>query len=294
MKFEKRWVRKMDKVLWVVIITAIAGIGGTGTGGIIGVILKRDSTKVVSLLLAFAGGIMLAVVNFDLIPESFNPEGATSEMPLVLVIFGVALGYCAIYILNLIIDNKVNPELAHIDENHPATADGLDELIHADHLKKHTDEGNKYEIFIAGIVMACAIGLHNIPEGMVIGASYAGAGNELFGNAGFLVAIVIGLHNIPEGMSVSVPLITGGMKSSKAVFVTALSGASTVIGAVLGLLIGLISPIWLSLSLSFAGGAMLYVVFGELLPEAFLMWRSKAPGAMTLIGTLAGLILIHI
>lgn len=281
-------------ILWVILITAVAGIGGTGLGGIVGVILRKDSNKVVSLLLAFAGGIMLAVVNFDLIPEAFHPEGATEDIPLPFVIFGIVLGFGAIYLLNYIIDKKVNPELPHIDANHPTTADGLDELIHSDHLKKHTDEGNRHEMFIAGIVMACAIGLHNIPEGMVIGASYAGSTTDIIGGAGFLVAIVIGLHNIPEGMSVSVPLVTGGMNNGKAVLITALSGASTVIGAVIGLLIGLISPLWLSLSLSFAGGAMLYVVFGELLPESFLMWKSKAPGAMMLIGTLAGLILIHI
>lgn len=284
----------MQKILWVIMITLIAGVGGTGLGGIIGVILKKDSTKIVSLLLAFAGGIMLAVVNFDLIPEAFHPEGATADLSLFLVIFGITLGFCSIYFLNMMIDKTVNPELAHIDSDHPTTADGLDELIHSDHLKKHVDEGDRHEMFIAGIVMACAIGLHNIPEGMVIGASYANATGHIMSGAGFLVAVVIGLHNIPEGMSVSVPLVTGGMKNAKAILITALSGASTVIGAVFGLMLGLISPIWLSLSLSFAGGAMLYVVFGELLPEAFLMWKSKAPGAMTLVGTLVGLILIRI
>ncbi|MDO4491553.1 MAG: ZIP family metal transporter [Lachnospiraceae bacterium] len=283
----------MEKILWVILITAIAGVGGTGLGGIVGVILKRDSARVVSLLLAFAGGIMLAVVMFDLIPEAFLPEGAVEELSLAFVIFGILLGFGTIYLLNMIIDKRVNPEIAHIDENHPATADHLDELIHADHLKMHTDEGNKYEMFIAGIVMACAIGLHNIPEGMVIGASYASTAVNLFTGSGFLVAVVIGLHNIPEGMSVSVPLVTGGMKPAKAVCVTALSGASTVVGAIIGLIIGLVSPVWLSLSLSFAGGAMLYVVLGELLPESFLMWKSKAPGAMTLVGILVGLLLIR-
>lgn len=284
----------MSIVWWVVIITALAGICGTGVGGVVGAILKSDSAKIVSLLLAFAGGIMLAVVMFDLIPEAFMPEGAASEMPLLLVVCGVALGYGAIYILNIVIDNHANPEVAHIDADHPLTADDLDELIHADHLKKHADAGEKQDLFIAGIVMACAIGLHNIPEGMVIGASYAGDGGAIVGGAGFIIAIVIGLHNIPEGMSVSVPLIAGGMSKGRAIFVTAMSGATTVIGAVIGLWIGLISPIWLSLSLSFAGGAMLYVVLGELLPEAFLMWKSKAPGAMTLVGILLGLVLIHI
>ena len=67
-----------------------------------------------------------------------------------------------------------------------------------------------------------------------------------------------------------------------------------ILGAVIGYSLGLLSPLWLSLSLSFAGGAMLYVVFGELLPEAFLIWKSKAPAAMTLVGTLVGLILVHV
>ena len=285
----------MSVFWWVVIITAIAGVGGTGLGGFIGAKLQRDSNKVVSLLLAFAGGVMMAVVCFDLIPEAFFPDGAVAEMPLWLVIGGVIIGYGVIYLLNNKIDNYTNPEIQHIDTDHPKTADDLDELIHADHYHAHMKRNsNSYEMFIAGIVMACAIALHNMPEGMVIGASYAGDSGSLTGGAGFIIAIVIGLHNIPEGMSVSVPLITGGMSKRKAVLITALSGAPTIIGAMIGYSLGILSPVWLSVSLSFAGGAMLYVVFGELLPEAFLMWKSKAPGAMALVGTLVGIVLVHV
>lgn len=285
----------MSTFLWIVIITAIAGMCGTGLGGLVGAILRRDSEKMVSLLLAFAGGVMLAVVCFELIPESFRPEGATADMPLWLVIIGIVLGFGLIYLLNYIIDNHTNPEVSHIDSEHPKTADDLDELIHHDHYETHVkNSSSKYELFIAGIVMACAIALHNVPEGMVIGASYAGDAGEIIGGAGFILAIVIGLHNIPEGMSVSVPLITGGMSKVKAIAITALSGLPTVIGAIIGYSLGLLSPFWLSVSLSFAGGAMLYVVFGELLPEAFLMWKSKAPGAFALIGTLVGLLLVKV
>lgn len=281
---------------WTVIITAIAGVCGTGLGGVIGAVLQRDSSKIVSLLLSFAGGIMLSVVCFDLIPSAFTPDGAAQDMPLLLIVCGVILGYVVIYVLNYIIDKHTNPEIQHIDSNHPHTADDLNELIHADHYNAHAQnrKSRNSELFIAGIVMACAIALHNMPEGMVIGASYAGDAGDITGGAGFIIAVVIGLHNIPEGMSVSVPLISGGMKKWKAIAITALSGAPTIIGAMLGYSLGLISPIWLSLSLSFAGGAMLYVVFGELLPEAFLMWKSKAPGAFALIGTLVGVILVHV
>ena len=286
----------MSAFWWVVVITAIAGVCGTGLGGVVGAVLRRDSSKVVSLLLAFAGGIMLAVVCFELVPDSFRPEGAEADMPLWLVVSGVLAGYVVIYVLNQLIDRYTNPEVKHIDSEHPRTADDLDELIHADHYEMHVKEKDNgvHDLFIAGIVMAAAIALHNLPEGMVIGASYAGDAGSIVGGAGFITALVIGLHNIPEGMSVSVPLISGGMKPAKAMLITALSGIPTIIGAAIGYSLGLLSPVWLALSQSFAGGAMLYVVFGELLPESFLMWKSKAPGIFTLIGTLVGVVLVRV
>ncbi len=286
----------MSVFVWVIAITAFAGIVMTGFGGLLGAVLERNSTKIVSLLLAFAGGIMLAVVCFELIPDAFFPHGATEEMPLALVLAGVVVGFGLIWLLNYIIDKNTNPEVKHIDAKHPHTADDLNELIHADHYSVHAQKkshGN-HDLFMAGIVMACAIALHNMPEGMVIGASYAGDAGEITTGAGFLIAMVIGLHNIPEGMSVSVPLISGGMKKWKAVGVAALSGAPTVLGSMIGYSIGMLSPVWLSFSMSFAGGAMLYVVFSELLPESFLMWKSKAPGALTLIGTLVGIVLVYV
>ena len=66
------------------------------------------------------------------------------------------------------------------------------------------------------------------------------------------------------------------------------------LGAIAGYCLGTLSPLWLSLSLAFASGAMLYVVFGELLPEALLMWRSKLPAFATVVGVLLGLLLINI
>ena len=282
---------------WIVVITAIAGVGGTGLGGYIGAVLRRDSSKVISLLLAFAGGVMMAVVCFDLIPEAFQPEGAIEAFSVWFVIGGVALGYVLVFFLNRWIDRATNPEMQHIDGEHPHTADDLDELIHADHFNMHRRRKREMRqnqgLFVAGLVMATAIALHNMPEGMVIGATYAGDPGSITGGSGFVIAMVIALHNIPEGMAVSVPLISGGMNKWKAIGITALSGAPTIIGAMLGYSLGLISPVWLSLALSFAGGAMLYVVFGELFPESFLIWKSKAPGAMALVGTMTGLLIVY-
>ena len=291
----------MSDMGWIIVITAVAGVGGTGLGGAVGALLKRDSSRIVSLLLAFAGGIMTGVVCFDMISGALEPDGATEPVSVFFVVAGVLFGYVVIWLLNVWIDKKTNHEIAHIDADHPKTADDLDELIHSDHYVRHetcSEDGgpaSKYQLFIAGVVMACAIALHNMPEGMVIGASYAGNLEAGFlGGSGLIMAVIIGLHNIPEGMAVSVPLITGGSKRLKAIVITALSGAPTIIGAVLGFCLGTLSPMWLSLLLSFAAGAMFYVVFGELLPEAILMWRSKLPAFATVVGVLVGLILIYI
>lgn len=281
--------------LAIIIITFISGVLGTGIGGVVGAILKRDSNKIVSLLLSFAGGIMLAVVCFDLMSEPIEKMNAGLlpwYTPLITVA-AVIVGYAVVYLLNYVIDKHTNREVKHIDKDHPQTADDLDELIHSNHLESHKNENSN--LFIAGLVMMTAIALHNLPEGMVIGASYAITPDlikNLFSGSGFIMAIVIGLHNIPEGMAVSVPLISGGMGKPKAVLLTALSGLPTVLGALIGFALGGINDVMLVLSLGFASGAMLYVVFGELLPESILMWKSKMPALSLFIGMIVGFLLV--
>ena len=272
----------------LILATAIAGVAGTGLGGLVGAMLQKDSNRTVSLLLSFAGGVMLSVVCFDLITEAIE-----THVGIPTVIAAIALGVAVIYFLNYLIDRKTNPEVPHIDENHPKTADDLDELIHSDHFEMHyARKDNKFALLVAGMVMACAIALHNVPEGMTIGASYA-SNDGVMGSSALVLAVLIGLHNIPEGMAVSVPLISGGMKKSKAVFLTALSGAPTIIGALLGFLIGDMGLLGLALSLGFASGAMLYVVFGEIIPQAILMYHSKLPAFSVITGILVGLLIIY-
>ena len=284
----------MDSLWLLVGITAVAGVGGTGMGGAAACMFRKDSDKTVSLLLSFAAGVMTAVVCFDLLTEALNTEGVPSVIWL--LIGGVVGGFALIALLNAWIDKATDHEVAHIDADHPRTADSLEELTHANHLHEHM-EGRQPRsgLFLAGLVMAAAIALHNVPEGMVIGASFATTASRLITNrGGMIMALVIGLHNIPEGMAVAVPLISGGMSRWRSVGVTALSGAPTILGALAGFLIGVISPAALVISLSFASGAMLYVVFGELLPESILMWKSKLPAALAVLGMLTGLVIIYL
>ena len=279
----------MGIVVTLILVTALAGVAGTGIGGLVGALLQKDSKKMVSLLLSFAGGVMLSVVCFDLVVEAIETNAG-----LWVVALAVAIGVAITFLLNYLIDRKTNPEVPHINENHPKTADDLDELIHSDHLNQHyAKKDSKLGLFVAGVVMACAIALHNMPEGMTIGASYASNEGAL-GTAALTLAILIGLHNIPEGMAVSVPLISGGMAKWKAVLITAATGIPTILGALLGFLLGEIGPIGLTISLGFASGAMLYVVFGEILPHSILMYNSKLPAFSTIAGILVGMLIVFL
>ena len=271
----------------LIVTTALAGVAGTGLGGLVGAMLQKDSNRTVSLLLSFAGGVMLSVVCFDLAAEA-----VATGLGVWFAVMAIAVGVAVTYFLNYLIDRKTNPEVPHIDENHPKTADDLDELIHFDHYEQHhAMKDSKLGLFVAGVVMASAIALHNVPEGMTIGASYA-SNDGVMGSAALILAVLIGLHNIPEGMAVSVPLISGGMPKWKAVLITACSGIPTILGALLGYLLGEIGPMGLTLSLGFASGAMLYVVFGEILPQSILMYHSKLPAFSTIVGILVGMLII--
>ena len=283
----------MDPFLFVTLVTLISGAGGTGLGGLIGALFKSESNRTISLLLAFAGGVMTAMVCFDLLAEAEEAANQVVEHGVLLVILAVALGVAVVYLLNHLIDRKTRAEVSHTaDAAHPETHDNIDELVHADHLnmhKRHND--SRLSLFVAGVVMACAIALHNIPEGMTIGASFA-VSSDLMWGTGMIMAVLIGLHNIPEGMAVAVPLISGGTGRVKATLITAACGLPTLLGAWLGFWLGDIGPLGLTMSLGFASGAMLYVVFGEILPEAYLIYRSKLPAFAIMVGLALGMLMI--
>ena len=285
----------METLLYITFVTLLAGVGGTGLGGIIGALFRTDSNRVVCLLLSFAGGVMLAIVCFDLLIEAIGSVQELSDFAVLYVVVAVAFGVVVVYGLNLVIDRKTRREIEHLcDDDHPDTHDGIDELIHADHLAEHRkNRDSKASLFVAGTIMAFAIALHNIPEGMTIGAGFA-VQTELAAGTGVILAILIGLHNIPEGMAVSVPLICGGMGRLRAVLLTAASGATTILGAWFGYWIGDIGPFGLMASLGFASGAMLYIVLGEILPQSVLLYRSKLPAFFVIIGILLGLCIIYL
>ncbi len=250
----------------VIILSIIAGVVGTGTGGLIASFLGNTSDRMTSALLSFASGVMIAIVCFGLIPEALLISG------LEVCIVGILLGVLVVLGLNRAVD-KFTGAPAPIHET-------PEELYHQSPVIRQKG------LLKSGFIMLMAIGLHNIPEGLAIGSG--GSYNLTLGLA---LAVMIALHNIPEGMAIATPLIAGGLSRSRAVFLTTISGAPTIIGALLGMLLGEISPTAIALSLSGAGGAMLYVVFGEIIPQSVVLNKNRTPTMIALAGIVIGMVI---
>ena len=96
----------MDPFIFITLVTLAAGMGGTGLGGLVGALFKSESNRTVSLLLAFAGGIMLSIVCFDLLAESVEAAALISEHAVLIVMAAVVLGVGVVYGLNFVIDRR--------------------------------------------------------------------------------------------------------------------------------------------------------------------------------------------
>ncbi len=253
----------MNPILFTILLTAVTGVGGLALGGALAALIKRESPRGTSLMLSFTAGLMLAIVALDMVPEAIEAAPWLPMTPLVLV-----AGFLLTYLLNCWIDKSAH----HEDKSNP-----------------HHCACGHHDLHTAGIVLAAAVALHNVPVGMAVGASVAVQGICL---ASVLAAVTIGLHNIPEGMSIAIPLLHDGSKTVSAIAVAALSGLPTVLGALAGYFVGSQTPAALAAALSLAGGAMLYVVFFELLPEAGGLWKSRWSILATVVGFALGVLLI--
>ena len=194
-------------------------------------------------LMGFAAGVMVAASVWSLIIPAMNQSEHIGKLAFLPAFIGVWGGFLFLLVLDHII-----PHL---------------------HLNSDSPEGMKSNLG-KNTMMVFAVALHNLPEGMAVGVVVAGwlTGNETISAAAALaLSLGIALQNLPEGAIISMPLKSNGMKSSRAFTYGALSGAVEPLGAILTILLAaFVTPI-LPYMLSFAAGAMLYVVVEELIPE---------------------------
>ncbi|MCL2568882.1 MAG: ZIP family metal transporter [Oscillospiraceae bacterium] len=251
----------------ILLLTALVGIVGMGLGGLISALLGTVSPRAMSWLLSFAGGVMISVVSFKMIPASIALAGVTTA------VIGLALGVAAVAVLSHLLDKiaKKGGEEVHICHTRVC------------HEHKRVERPT---LVRSGIIMLVALSLHKLPEGIAIGA----AGTYDI-RMGIVLAVAAALHCIPEGMAIGAPLIGGGMSKQKAVALTALGGTPTIIGGIIGMLIGGISDTALALALCGASGTMLYVVFGEVLPQSSQITKSRLTTFAAILGILVGLLM---
>lgn len=304
----------MPVLAQVILLTCITGIGSGALGAGIAALVNFESNRIASIMLSFAAGLMLAIVCFDFVPEAVELEEGNAH--LMLVVLCIAAGAAFVGALVHVIDKKAEKHAHCCALDDPEIAAALDEAAKKAHMQMHDDlaahsrehghdhhghhhhaapfEGKSPEALkVAGLVLAAAIAMHNIPAGMSIGASFADSTGALVSDA-VVIALLMGLHSIPESMSLGVPFLRAGYAKGTTVAIAAVVGATMVVGAAIGYLVGGIGLFWLGMSLAFASGAMLYVLFGEILPEAFSLFHSKRPTVAVIVGILCGLMLVHL
>lgn len=236
-----------DKFIIIATIAGLFSLSGTMIGASIGIISKNPSQKMLGNINAFASGLMLSIVMFDLVPEAFTKINFFSA-----IIFSF-IGVLIIIFIDVISSSKGK--------------------FHTTHSK---------------VAFMAAVGLmiHNFPEGIIMGAGFVASGD-----LGIKMSLLIAIHDIPEGIAVSAPLMVARVKRFKILGYAFITALPTVIGGWIGVLIGNVSSQLLGACLSIASGIMLYVIFGEMLPEALNLEKGRGITFSIFIGIILGLVI---
>jgi len=218
---------------------------GTSLGaGMVFLMKNKINNKIEKLLLGFASGVMIAASIWSLIMPSISMAEKQGKIGWVPAAVGFLLGMAFLLLLD-----SVTPHL---------------------HLGSEKPEGVRFKLKKTTMLIF-AVTLHNIPEGMAVGVTFAGA---IIGNTGltlagaFALTIGIAIQNFPEGAIVSMPLKGEGISRTKAFFYGVISGVVEPIAAIITVLLTSAIIPMLPYVLSFAAGAMVYVVVEELIPES--------------------------
>lgn len=218
----------------------------TAAGAASALFTRQVNRKLLDGMLGFAAGVMMAASYWSLLSPAIEIAEHRGDSPWLPATVGMLLGAATIFALD-----KLLPHL------HPG-------------LSLHQAEGPK-TTWRRSILLVTAITLHNIPEGLAVGVAFGGviAGMESVElSAAVALAVGIGIQNAPEGLAVAMPLRGEGVSRLKSFWYGQLSALVEPVAAVIGAATVMQAAVLLPYALSFAAGAMIYVVVEELIPES--------------------------
>ena len=218
---------------------------------------KKVNKSIMDALLGFSAGVMVAASFWSLLSPAIDMANELKMISWLVVFLGFFSGGLLLYLADKFY------------------------AIFSKKKEKNADRKKRCMMLIFSIV------LHNIPEGLVLGFAFGAVAYNFTGStvlSAITLAIGIGLQNFPEGSAVSLPLRREGISRGKAFFYGQLSGIVEPISAVIGAILVLKIQILLPFMLSFAAGAMIYVVVEELIPESQTNTKKDLMALFTLIG----------
>lgn len=240
------------------LIASLFTWGITSLGAAVVFLFKKVNKNTMDAMLGLSAGVMLAATFWSLLSPALEMAENLKLISWLIVSLGVLSGGLLLFIGDKIFDRIT---------------------------KKKT---NSHSIK-RSLMLIFSITLHNIPEGMAIGVAFGSVFYNLEGAtlaAAIMLAIGIGIQNFPEGSAVSLPLRREGMSPQKAFFFGMLSGIVEPISAVVGAILVIKVQVLLPILLSFAGGAMIYVVVQELIPESQTNKKKDLMALFTILGFL--------
>ena len=255
-------------IMWYPVFLALLAGLATALGALIAFAFK-PTKKFISLSIGFTGGVMITLAFAGLLPEAM-------EISFLSAIVGFSAGALFLLLLdNLLPHMKFSVlEKGVIDKRMFKTAMLIAIGITLHNMPEGFAVAAGYSYLPSfGLFVAIAIALHNIPEGLAVGVAFGAlAGNADTAALGGAIALAfgIGLQNFPEGAAVSIPLRREGFSRLKGFWYGQLSGIVEPIAGVLGAYLVLVMKPLLPYALSFAAGAMIFVVVEELIPESQL------------------------
>jgi ZIP family zinc transporter len=259
----------------ILLLSLIASMG-TGLGGLIAII-RKPGRRSYGFLMGFTAGVMISLSFLELVNKAWDLAG-----PLTATI-GFGIGAIFMFVLD-----HFAPHIRFGEKEIPGQDDHADSAIEIPQIgmgrHRHGRMGSatypvNRSLMKTGLLLAVGITLHNLPEGIAVGAGYLT--NPQFG---IFIAFAILLHNIPEGLATALPLTKAGMHRGHALLVAFLSGLAEPVGALIAALFLVNFSQLVPGALAFAGGVMTFITLDELIPTA----REYGHEHYTAIGIILG------